>query len=279
MKSWSKYAMYDWFKEIQAKRKTSSGRGITNGDLVQNKIVPRNASDTCEIVPKVEPHITIDIPISTFGNNQDHDNSPALKRKLQENQIDSILHPSEKPINQESHHRDPKLDPGDVSSDPEGSSGGKLEEGESGVNMVSPEPGFSPGLMPEVHLVSGQPEHRTAQEGNWHLNKDESQLSEERRCHDPAFKGRLDGFLRSLGQGQGLTRKQKKEPNFSAMTMLPDEYLIFGVADDKSPNCQVPTTDNCDPYSSSSCPSEGKIKRWKIRILDLKIEIACPFFP
>ena len=145
--------------------------------------------------------------------------------------------------------------------------------------MVSPEPGFSPGLMPEVHLVPGQPENRTAQEGNWNLNNDESPLSEERSCHDPDFEGLLDGFLGSLGQGQGLTRKQTNEPNFSAMTTMPDEYLIFGVQGDKSPNCQVPTTDNCDPYSSSSCPSEGKIKRWKVRISDLTIEIARPFFP
>ena len=278
-KSWSKYAMCDWFKETQAKRKTSSGRGITNGDLVQNSIVLRNASDICETVSKVDPHITSDLPISTFGNNQDHDNCPALKRKLQENHIDSILPPPEKSINQESHIRDPKLNPGDVSQDLEGNSGGKLEKGESGVHMVSPEPGFSPGLMPEVHLVSGQPENRTAQEGDWHLNNDESPLSEERRCHGPDFEGRLDGFLRSLGQGQGLTQKQKNEPNFSAMTMLPDECLIFGVADDKSPKCQMPSTDNCDPYSSSSRPSEGKIKRWTTRISDLTIEIARSFFP
>ena len=237
MKSWSKYAMCDWFKETQAKRKTTSGRGITNGGLVQNNVVPRNAGNTCEIVPKVEPRITIDIPISTFGNNQDHDNSPALKRKLQENHIKTLLPPSEKPKNKESHLRDPKLDPGDVSSDPEGNSGEKLEEVESGVHMGSPEPGFSPGLLPEVHLVSGEPGNRTTQEGNWHLNNDESPLSEERSCHDPDFEGRLHGFLRSLGQGPGPPRKQTDEPSFSAMTMMPDEYLIFGVPGDKSPNC------------------------------------------
>ena len=161
-----------------------------------------------------------------FGNNQDHDNSPALKRKLQENHIDSLLPPSEKPINQESHLRDPKLNPGDVSQDPEGNSGKKLEEGEGGAHMVSPEPPFS----------------------------------EERSCHDPDFEERLQGILRSLGQGQGLTWKQKNEPNFSAMTMMP-EYLIFGVPGDKSPICQAPTTENCVPFSSSSCLSEGKIKR------------------
>ena len=196
-----------------------------------------------------------------FGNNQDHDNSPTLKRKLQENHIDSLLPPSEKPINQESHLRDPKLDPGEVPSDPEGNSGGELEEGESGVHMVSPEPGFSPGLMPEVHLVPGQPENRTAQEGNWNLNNDESPLSEERSCHDPDFEGLLDGFLGSLGQGQGPTRKQTNEPSLSAMTMMPDEYLIFGVPGDKSPNCQVAAIDSYDPFSSSGCPPEGKIKR------------------
>ena len=169
--------------------------------------------------------------------------------------------PSEKPKNQESHLRDPKLDPGEVPSDPEGNSGGELEEGESGVHMVSPEPGFSPGLMPEVHLVPGQPENRTAQEGKWHLNTDESPLSEEHRSHDPDFEGLLDGFLGSLGQGQGPTRKQTNEPSLSAMTMMPDEYLIFGVPGDKSPNCQVAAIDSYDPFSSSGCPPEGKIKR------------------
>ena len=169
--------------------------------------------------------------------------------------------PSEKPINQESQLRDPKLDPGDVSQDHEGNSGGKLEEGESGVHMGSPEPGFSPGLMPEARLVSGQPGNRTTQEGNGTLNNDESPLSEERSCHDPDFEGRLDGFLRSLGQGPGPTRKQTDEPSFSAMTMMPDEYLIFGVLGEKSPNCQVPAIDSYDPFTSSGCRPEGKIKR------------------